>query len=49
MEMKSFEQIKEEHTDARGVRLLEDLGTDLRYALRQIKRSPGFAALVGCK
>ena len=31
--------------DARGVRILEDLGTDLRYAVRQVKRSPGFAVL----
>ena len=27
------------------VRLLEDVGSDLRYAVRQVKRSPGFAAL----
>jgi len=27
------------------VRLLEDLGNDLRYAVRQVKRSPGFAVL----
>jgi len=31
--------------DARGVRLLEDLGSDLRYAVRQVKQSPGFALL----
>lgn len=31
--------------DARGVHLLEDLGTDLRYAVRQARRSPGFAVL----
>src|SRR4051812_48562757 len=30
---------------ARSVRLLDDLGHDLRYAARQIRRSPGFAAL----
>src|SRR5262245_9375219 len=45
LEMGGFDQIKEEHRDARGVRLLEDLGTDLRYAIRQVKRSPGFAVL----
>jgi putative ABC transport system permease protein len=28
-----------------STRLLEDLGTDLRYAVRQVKRSPGFALL----
>jgi macrolide transport system ATP-binding/permease protein len=38
-------QVKEEHRDIRGVRLLDDLGVDLRYAIRQIKRSPGFAVL----
>jgi predicted permease len=27
------------------VRLLDDLGNDLRYAIRQVKRSPGFAVL----
>ena len=30
---------------ARGIGLLEDLGNDLKYAVRQVKRSPGFAAL----
>src|SRR4051812_39281718 len=37
--------VKEEHRDLRAVRLLEDLGVDLRYALRQGTRSPGFAVL----
>src|SRR6059036_1554595 len=45
LEMGGFDQVKEEHRDARGVRLLEDLGNDLRYAVRQVKRSPGFAVL----
>ena len=45
LEMSGFDQVKEEHRDARGVRLLEDLGNDLRYAVRQVKRSPGFAVL----
>src|SRR6266487_1627068 len=36
---------KKEHREARGVRLLDDLANDLRYAVRQVKRSPGFAAL----
>ena len=31
--------------EAPGVRLLEDVGSDLRYAVRQVKRSPGFAVL----
>ena len=43
--MGGFDQIKQEHRDARGVRLLGDVGSDLRYAVRQVKRSPGFAVL----
>jgi predicted permease len=45
LEMGGFDQVKEEHRDARGLRFLDDLGSDLRYAVRQVKRSPGFAAL----
>src|SRR5205814_4391796 len=45
LEMGGFDQVKEEHRDARGVGLLDDLGNDLRYAVRQLKRSPGFAVL----
>jgi predicted permease len=45
LEMGGFELAREEHRDARGVRLLEDLGSDLRYAVRQVTRSPGVAAI----
>ena len=45
LEMSGFDQVKEEHRDARGVPLLDDLGNDRRYAVRQVKRSPGFAVL----
>src|SRR4029450_13241641 len=45
LELGGFDQVKEEHRDVRGVRLLDDLITDLRYAIRQITRSPGFALL----
>ena len=43
------ERYREEHRDARGVRWLEDLGRDFRYAVRSLGRSPAFtlsAALV---
>ena len=45
LEIGGFDQLKEQHGDARVVRVLEDLGNDLRYAVRQVKRSPGFAVL----
>src|SRR5438093_4842918 len=43
--MYGYDQIKDDKSDARVVRLLDDLGNDLRYAVRQVKRSPGFAVL----
>jgi predicted permease len=39
------EQVKEEVREERGVRPLEDLLMDLRYALRQLRGRPGFAAV----
>jgi predicted permease len=39
------EQVKEQCRDARGTRWLEDLWLDLRYALRTLRRAPGFAAV----
>lgn len=37
-------QVREAVRDARGVRWLDDLAADLRYALRTFGRSPGFVA-----
>jgi predicted permease len=41
LEFGGVEQIKEECRDVRG-RWLEDLGKDLNYTLRTLRRSPGF-------
>jgi hypothetical protein len=38
-------QIEEQRCDTRGVNIIENLVQDLRYGLRQLRRSPGFSAL----
>jgi putative ABC transport system permease protein len=43
LEFGGLDQIREAHRDARGVGLVEDLARDVRYAVRQLRRSPGFA------
>ena len=40
------EQIKEECRDMRRTNSLENLGQDLRYAFRALRKSPGFAAVI---
>src|SRR5205809_82385 len=37
--------IREEHRDARGTRLLDDLRHDVRYALRMLSQRRGFALI----
>lgn len=45
LEFGRFDHIKEEHRDARAIGFIDDLGRDLSYAFRQLRRSPGFALL----
>jgi predicted permease len=44
-EFGGIEARKEDCRQAIGLRLLDDLGNDLRYATRQLKRSPAFTAV----
>src|SRR5256885_10786535 len=44
-EFGGVEQHKEECRDERGIAALEDLGQDLRFALRSLRRNAGFAAV----
>jgi len=39
------ERVKEEVRSERGARPLEDLLSDVRYAIRQLRKNPGFAAV----
>src|SRR5437870_1998506 len=44
-ELGAVEQIKEECRDMRRVNYLEDFLQDIRYGIRQLRRSPGFTAV----
>jgi len=38
------EQVRQQCREARGTRLLEDLAQDLRFAVRQLRKNPGFTS-----
>ena len=45
LEFGGLDQVKEECRDAERWRFIDDLGQDVRYGLRQLRRNPGFTAV----
>ncbi len=45
LELGGLTQLREAHRDTRGLPLLESLFSDTRYALRTLRRSPGFTVV----
>jgi len=46
IDLGGLDQIKEEHRDARGITVIDNLSRDLRHAGRQLRRAPGPAAVM---
>ena len=44
-EFGGVEQLKEDCRDSWGVRMVSELGQDVRYGLRQLRRNPGFTVV----
>ncbi len=45
LELGGVTQLREAHRDLRGLPFVEEVGRDVRYAVRALKRNPGFASV----